>query len=523
MNTYYLKQLFALFFLIISILVAAHIPVHAIFNSSLFHVDQIKTLSLSNQNFHIFRSKGLSLSNIQNKQIVTLAPIKKDQSLYDLNLDFDTTDFLDNYDLVSSNYEVKQIENKSFGKFVMKNNLILLPNNRSILDIKSNDLQSFTIKFSLMPYTSGEGSQIIASYSTDNLKHETENYGFNIFIESGIVKYSFYNFFYDENKTRYSFTLEEKQSLTNQKIEEHCLVVDKVKKIIKIYRNGIEQDVHILTADQTPNGSPLFDSASMIQEKIPLIIGQNAIFSLEYFSILKGANYINTLQKDDEPNYFETDIITLSSNDSWIDEIKPELNEDSNFIYRIAYRFAQDYFLPETESAKIPWVYIDPQQKTFPESQKFGKYIQLRFEYFETIKKETVNNFYLYNIVTSFRETMAPGIVDIKKVAAKDQVIQISWDALPSDNIESYEIFYGTSPDNYFGSATVSPESPITVKNISTYPKTLEYKLEGLENNKTYYIAIRAKNIYGSYGDLSKELFAVPMSTKNDLGYSIGR
>ncbi|MGL4388996.1 MAG: hypothetical protein ACRCTJ_06360 [Brevinema sp.] len=525
MNNRNFKQLFTLFFLAFTILIALHIPVHAVLSSPLFEKDQIKTFSLKQQQFSIFRSKGICLSNINNTHVVTFAPIQKAKSLYDLHLDFNENDYLDNYFIVHSNYEAKMIEDKSFGKFVLKNEIILLPNKRSILNTESDSSQSFSIKFSLLPYTTGEGSQIIAKYATENAGENKLHYGFSISIEKGIMNYHFKNFFTDKNENTYSFTLQEKEPLIDNKIEEHFLIVDMSAKIIKIYRNGKEQSVRLLTDDESVFGEPLQYSVNSVKNQtIPFIIGRNPVFALDYFSILKEVEHINSQKhKDYEEHFFETDVVTISSNNSWINSVTPIFDQKEHSFYRIAYRLSGDYFLPETKNNQMPWVYIDSEKKSFPPSQKLGKYLQLRFEYYEQESEHSINLLKLEDIVTSFRETPLPEIVKIKNIIAGDQKIEILWDAVPGESMDSYEIFYGTSPNYYFGSATISPKSPISVRKKHKYPEQISYTIEGIQNNQPYYISIRAKNKYGVYGKFSKELSSIPMSTKNELGYSIGR
>ncbi|MGL4394285.1 MAG: hypothetical protein ACRCS8_03570 [Brevinema sp.] len=525
MDNRHFKQFFTLFFLAFTLLVALHIPVHAVLNSPLFEADLLKTLSLNETQFSVFRAKGLTLSNINDRSVITFASKEREESLYDLHLDFSEKDFLNNYRVVSSNYEAKKIGDKTFGKFVVKNEIILLPNRHSVLDTKSDSFQSFSIQFSLLPYTTGEGAQLIASYQGESSEDSRLEYGFTIFISKGIVSYRFINFFTDRNGKKYSFTLQENEPLHDNKLEDHALVVDMSKKVIKIYRNGKEQSVRVLTDDQTRLGEPLLHAFSTISDQtIPLIIGRNALFSLDYFSILKDVEHVAApLHEEHEEHYFETDVITMSSNGAWLSSITPVFDQEKETIYRIAYRIADEYFLPETDAEKNPWIYIDSKKNVFPPSKKLGKYLQLRFEYFEQASERSFDNLKLQDIQASFIETPSPEVVQIREVIAGDQQIEISWDAVPESSVESYEIFYGTSPDYYFGSATVSPNSPINHSVKQKYPQKLTYTIEGVENNRPYYITIRAKNKYGVLGQFSREISSVPMSTKTELGYSIGR
>lgn len=526
MNLHILKKMFTLFFLLFSVLVALHIPVQAFINSPLFYYDQTQTFSLNtSNNFKIFRTKGLALSNIQDKTVVTLSKSQKKDSLYDLYFGFNQNDYLDNYQVISSNYQIKNIQNNFFGKFVLDNSIILLPKKRSIFNLTAENMQNFSIQFSLLPYAIGEGSQIIVSFKNNTDSDLLKNYGFTISIDAGIITYHFDDFFQDAQNNKYSFKLQEQAPLIDQQLEQHTIVVNMQTKTIKAYRNGIENDVKILTDNQTIYGKTLFHTSLFTQKEtpIPLIIGQNGIFALNNFAIFKESIQNKPDRVPNEINYLETDVVTLSSNDSWLDSINIDLNHQNNSAYKIAYRFSRNYFLPETDVELLPWVYIDPKKNNFPPSYSLGKYMQWRFEYFNPIQS-SLTNIELYSISTKFREIPSPSIPSINTIIAKDQKIEISWNTLPDDLIESYEIYYGSEPNVYFGKATISPNSPVIINALkSEAPSNMHYSLEGIENNRPYYIAIRAKNIYGSYGSFSKEVSAIPLSTENELGYSIGR
>jgi hypothetical protein len=321
----------------------------------------------------------------------------------------------------------------------------------------------------------------------------------------------------------YSFTLQEKTPLINSKWEQHAIVVDSANNNIKIYRNNIEQDVILIRQSQSSTSSRLHPAPILAKsEHLPLTIGKNGVFSLDEFIIYKDATTNFMEYTPNKMVFFETDVFNISKNISALHEMNLEASS-TNFYYRLAYRIDDTYFLPDTRTVNLPWVYINPEKKQFPSSQSMGKYLQWRVEYY-TPPTPTEEEFYIQNIFARFKETSDPGIISISKVLTKDKAVEISWKTLPNSLIDSYEIYYGEKPRNYFGKAIISPDSPVAIDiDKSAVSQNISYLLEGLDNEKPYYISIRAKDIYGQYGPFSPEIISRPSSINVDFGYSIGR
>ncbi|MGL5956348.1 MAG: hypothetical protein ACRC0X_07075 [Brevinema sp.] len=520
-----IKNMTTLLFIAFLMIVALFVPTSALLNNPIFYNDEVQFFHFDKTN--IFRSDGFYLSNIfQQTAIVARAEVET-STLYDLYLSFDNQDFTNNYTTIKKNYE-KNLLQKQKGEFSAKfvskeNSIILFPSSDSILKNNDTGIQNFTVTFDLYPYRTGEGTQYIVSYEGyyTNSISEIQKFGFNITIESGIIKYSFNNFFVDREGSSYSFILQEKEPLINTKWEQHTVVVDVAKSMIKIYRNNVEQDMVFVRQNRMFDGSRLYPSPQFTQiENIPLTIGRNGLFSLDDFVIYRD---VVTNFMEHTPNkklFFETEVFSISKNISSLHEMSVDVSL-TNEYYRLAYRISDSYFLPDTKN--IPWVYINPSKKQFPGSQSQGKFIQWRVEYFTPIELSD-QLFYIKDIFARFKETSDPGTIQVNSVLAKDGAIEISWRTLPNNLIASYEIYYGDRPNYYFGKAEISPESPVVIDvERSAISQNIEYILDGLDNEIPYYISIRAKDIYGQYGSFSPEIMSRPSSVNTDFGYSIGR
>ena len=510
-------------------IVAIHIPTSALLNNPIFYNDETKLFNLNETNMTLYNNEGFMITNIMNIPIITAQTESQLSSLYDLYLGFDGNDFTNNYITIKRNYETNTLQKKQgigSAKFISDNNsIILFPTKNSVLKNNVSSFHNFTITFSLYPYRIGEENQNIVEYKGfyNDTFIGSQEYGFNITIEGGIINYHFNNFFIDTNGKYYSFTLKEKKPLINSKWEQHAIIVDSAMNTIKIYRNNIEQDVILVRQSQSETSQRLTPAPILSSsEHVPLTIGKNGVFSLDEFIIYKDAitNFMNYIPN--KMNFFETDVFNISKNISALHEMNVEASS-TNFHYKLAYRINNKYFLPSTSSTNLPWVYINPNKKIFPPSQSMGKYLQWRVEYY-TAPIVTEEKFYIQNIFAKFKETSNPGIILINHILPKDTSIEISWQTLPNSMISSYEIYYGNQPKTYFGTATVSPNSPISINiNKTSISQSVSYLLEGLDNEKPYYISIRAKDIYGQYGPFSPEIISRPSSINVDFGDSIDR
>lgn len=525
-----IKKIYTIFFLVFLVMVAVCIPTSALINNPIFLKDNNKFFYVNPQNFNIYQSQGFTLSNIMDA--IVIVPTKKVQelSLYDLYLGFEGKDFTNNYAVIKNYYETNNIqmkEGKYSAKFLSgKNGIILLPEENSILNNKFSSFQNFTITFDLYPYRSGEGVQTIASYlgNHDDPVQGLQSYGFSITIEKGFIVYHFSRFFIDKANKTHDFILRERLPLIDTKWEKHSLVMNTAKNTIKIYRNGTEEDVRLISEEQSYSGDKLYLSPVLKQiDNIPLVIGKNSIFSIDEFTIYKDA-LTNLSNSSPYTQYFlETDVLRMSTNISILRGIDISASLKDKIHYRMAYRISDEYFLPGRSTIGFPWVYVDPQKNMFPPSKSMGKYIQWRVEYFED-SSFSDQDFFIYNIYAQYKEISSPGVVTIDEIITYDQTAELLWKALPSELVASYEIYYGDKPRHYFGTAKTSPSSPISIDvKQSATPQEMYYKLEGLKNEKSYYLSVRAKDIYGQYGPYSDEIVFRPSSLSNKAGYSIGR
>ena len=72
--------------------------------------------------------------------------------------------------------------------------------------------------------------------------------------------------------------------------------------------------------------------------------------------------------------------------------------------------------------------------------------------------------------------------------------LELAWNANTEPDLAGYQVYYGTAPWQY--------DDPIDVSNTTTY------RLGGLFEGVTYYIAVTAYDVYDNESEFSDEVFS---------------
>ena len=512
-------------FLILLAMIALRIPVRAAgLHDPIFYESYNQKFEFL-PSMEIFRSSGLGVSNIDGRKAIVPVEPQMQDAFYDLRLAFDGNDFYGNYTPIRRNYETnsqQKLSGLTSAKFISeKNDLVLMPKSTALLASSGLSMQSFTIDFWIYPLYSGEGVQTVLDFSgrsrTDLVDPKT--YGIRISLEKGFVVYHIENLFRDQNTNLYSFTLRERTAAPRGSWSRHTLVLNASDASLRAYQNGIEHHAEPLTAQRMISGIPLLPNEAIASSKpfFPLSIGKNGAFSLDDISISGdvSTNFSDNLHRN---RFLETAVYTVSSNPSFINKMSLNGSFPKESAVRVAYRISPRYFF--ASDTELPWVYIDHERPAFPPSRSLGKYIQWRFEYIPPVA--TSEPMRLYSLSMDYREDNVPAALNVQLVSENGDSISLAWNSLPDPNVTTYEVYYGTKPGNYFGSATISPASPVVIPTKTTMiSQLINYTLEGLEDGVAYYIVVRARNKHGVLGPPSQEIYARPCAVKAPPHYSI--
>ncbi len=497
--------------------------------SSLYSLKPFTTLQsmiLESQDIQIYQKENISLRKINQKYAFQIDEnINPNISSFDLYLDFDSPlNNLLNYKIIYSKFELNKYQNINgdfSGKFYFSDNYIsLLPMPGSIF-APGNITGSFSVDFWLYVYKNYD-NQYILKYIGNNLSNEKDKniYGFSIYIKNSRIKYEFDNFFFTENNESVSLDLNEEEKIVLNKWEHHALTFDIKNGKIAVYKNGIEQDVKWVTEKREPLSAVL---TPRIKEELsaPILIGKDALFSIDNLKISKGVSSGFDLKKFNSKNAFIiTDVYKYSENKAALKKISFQSETPDYSYIKYAYRISDSYFLPGNTSLK--WVYLQNGAEAFPSGFDSGKYIQFKIMVYpyEDLDKEID----VYSIKFDYSIDNSPDQPLIVNTVPLDQKVQITWIPSPEDDIAGYEIYYGNRMGDYICDDALEGKSPVYVSaNEPGKINPMNFSLNGLVNEKPYFISIRSIDKNGHRSAYSKEVYARPSSVYNSDKYSIDR
>ncbi len=486
----------------------------------------VDSMTIEGNQWKIYKSGNFIQKVVNHNPVYILKEnIEEKPSLLDLYLDFENPlKNIPNYKVIYSNYEQNKyqyVNGNYSGKFYFSDHyLSLLPHSTSIFAPGSIP-GSFTIEFWLYLYKNYD-NQFIIKYIGNNLSDERDKniYGISIFTHDNRIIYRFDNIFWSENKEAYTIEIKDDESFELNKWEHHAVSFNILDGKMATFKNGLEQEVKWITS----NGkilSPIFNPLIKDELSTPILIGQNAFFSIDNLKIKKDFTEQYYLKRYvNKDSIILTDIYKIAENRVTLKKLSFGYSLPEYSYIKMAYRISDHYFLPDSDDIK--WIYFQNNIDTFPEEFQRGKFIQFKinaFPYEEMDKEILINSIKLDYVVD--KDPYEPVIDEVDPM---DEMIKIIWVPSPEDSVAGYEIYYGNRKEDYICDDAAEGKSPIFITNIQ--PGTLNRMsivLSGLKNEKPYFIAIRTVDRVGNHSQFSREFYARPSSIYNDKKYSINR
>jgi hypothetical protein len=134
-----------------------------------------------------------------------------------------------------------------------------------------------------------------------------------------------------------------------------------------------------------------------------------------------------------------------------------------------------------------------------------GRFIQLAAEFYPSGDGETTP--YLEELRIIYAPDDPPNPPALVSAIARDGAVDLYWRASPSQDVEGYMVYYGTSRGEFFGDDAVLGPSPINVG------KRTAIHIDGLKNGVLYYFAIASYDRFTPLhmGEFSREVTARPL------------
>jgi len=494
---------------------------------SLDAFEETHVFSLEGSSWKPWRVVNLEPGKSGGKEAWTLCE-KSDHNpeTLDLSLDFEgKLDRLPNYRVIDANYMVdrfQSVNGKSSAKFYLSDHYISLQPGENSIFAPGKVPGSFTIEFWTYFYRNYD-NQYILQYVGNNLSDERDRnrYGLSIITRNGMLTYRFENIFWSPSGEPFSYTITEDEPFAQNQWEHHAVSFNINNGKLTTWKNGVEQQTLWITTDGKVL-SPIFNPYIQEQLSTPIIIGRNGIFSLDKFRITRDAlTSFDSRRYEDREALIETDVYKLDARLCYLRKIVFDTSSTGYSHIRFAYRISESYFSPDDR--KLPWVYVQNGLDSFPEEQSKGRYIQYRviaIPFPDTDTPIALRKLRLEYTVDEY--PVSPFLVS---AVPGDGKAVITFLPSPEDDISGYEVYYGSRSQDYICSDSASGVSPVFVPAGASKNsiKPVQYILDGIRNERPYFISVRTIDRNGQRSGYSRELYVRPSSVQNPNRYSIDR
>lgn len=382
-----------------------------------------------------------------------------------------------NIRFIRYSFDTQLVGNRKVGKFFTKYHGISFISSQSLIGAPIIS-SVFSIYLSFWASRLDEGTVLARFYSIEDTGRSIE-----VFVRKSRIHISIKGIVVKPDGERKDVELISDETITPKNWYEISLVLDTINSRISFYINGIETDREIFK----PASIELATTESVIE------------FFTEFFgygeSILVTPTFIRSVPKRTTkiPELISK-VVDTKDPSTRIDKII--LNGRGKFL--IQCRISNNPY--ELLNNLVEWKDINEIK------DKKGRYIQLKII---PVMDDEQNELESIEISTiSDIPPQRPSILFAE--SRKNGEITVYWKNDIDDEIEYYEIYYGSSDRKYFGSEALNGASPIRVRKPSKFYPVLKYTIRGLANNKTYYFAIRSVRKDGSKSEYSEEVSAIP-------------
>lgn len=358
---------------------------------------------------------------------------------------------------------------------------------------------SFSLEFWQNAPTIGEGQNIINWAGSAWLGKQLLPQVFSVGFKNRHLVWSFSNFFLDlspegQNTTVQSrtFTLENRRELVPNTWYHHLLRYDAKRGLLEYLVNGTTEAVTYTTSNGREGGqrfSPYIGERS----NNTLILGAGYKGFLDELRLDKTFITEPRLNGKTDSGYVifsPLEFKTIGAGSKilkFLADYRKPGNSDIHFSY-----FMVDSTFPPAflDRADKNWIKFTPGQEI--KTKNTGLWLLLKVEFFPDGSGESRPGLQGIKIVyTPDPPPPAPG--GLVAIPA-DGRVTLTWNKVPSPDIQGYVLYYGTKPGQYFGTGSPQGTSPIRIPaellQTDNTSRTASFTLEGLENYRSYYFAV---------------------------------
>ena len=336
----------------------------------------------------------------------------------------------------------------------------------------------FSIEFWLYPATLDEGSGIIAWNGSRFAAESIINQKVSCSITDGVILWRFENVFLPPDLGKSVFELQGRRGLIPRQWKHHLLRYNSATGLLEYLVNDEPEAIIHATGSGRERGVPYIPYTGDATDNVLEIGGSlnGLIDELRISDTFVTEPRITTYTQN--AGIVSSRVFDLGYSNSILSRIEAETATPGetgvSFFYRLSERVISRH------DVAGDWRPFSP-GAPFPAETR-GRYLQVLVELYPdgsggvSPTLSTISIYYEPDLPPH-----PPGWID---VIPGNETLTLSWQAATDSDVAGYFVYYGSKPGQYFGTGSMTGQSPIDVGNST------EVTLEGMENGKLYYLAV---------------------------------
>lgn len=367
-------------------------------------------------------------------------------------------------------------------RYVIPSHRTLIQPGRGALLAETQDIGSFTFEFFIFPYSTASEEVVFERYGTwMDAQGRAVSGGIRCLFQEDRLRWEFVRFFRDLRGNMTRVEIETPRSLKLRAWQHIALSFSHFSGKMVLRVNGEETAVRWVTDSGVYGGSPLIPAfhARLSQ---PAVLGGSFRGKLDEFRISSVARVQFLIHPFvDLPGAVVSAVHDLRNNLAVLDRVDWSADNPAGSAVIVEYRISARPF--RRNDAAPAWQRVLSGQRNF-QGAASGRFFQWRARLLgvEQGRFSPV----LRDISWSYRLPDTPLAPVGLKAEAGDGRITLSWKP-NMDGVAGYMIYLGTEKGEY-----LHPLTPITVRLEQLDRQNPRYVIYGLENDRLYYIAVRA-------------------------------
>ncbi|MGC8766164.1 MAG: fibronectin type III domain-containing protein [Brevinematia bacterium] len=405
-----------------------------------------------------------------------------DFSFFDgLNINFEDFSITNQIQIIKFSFDrvTNSFNGNFFGKFFTKYHGISFVSSGSIFGIPITS-GVFSIHFSFYAFRLDDG--IVLARFTD---YEDPQKKIEISVEDSKIVVYVNKLLFGFDGSALDFKLISDDRISFGRWVELSLVFDILNSKVVLYIDGIESDK-----------KSFVDSSFALTSKDVFVE-----FFTDFFGYADDIMIVPTLVRTTKfpkvlANEYVSRIIDTRDFSSKIEYFRL-VGGKGSFV--VLARVSSDIF--KLLSNEVDW-------KPLSQLNERGRYVQFKVLPIKVSEDFVIDFDYLEFSTSTLIKPVKPVIVGIQVKDYGEVVLQ--WRNELDDDIDHYEVYYGSFEDRYFGKDAINGVSPLKIKKPTKFYPIFSYTIKGLSFNKKYFFSIRSVRKDGTKSEYSDEVSVIP-------------